>query len=72
LNQVFEALHPARIAARLFLLLEALHVTPRRISRVIERQTLLEVLFNFPLQVVLQFVVEVLLDLAATKERPQP
>jgi hypothetical protein len=68
---MFDGLHPARVAARFLLLVEAAETDARHAPRVVGRETLLYKCLRLSFEVIPQLLVELSLDLCAVKQRSQ-
>src|SRR5262249_2245414 len=71
LHHVFNPPHASRIAALLLSLFNASESAQRGVSRLFRRHAFGDVFFDLPIEVIAEFFVEFLLDLAAAEDRSQ-
>src|SRR5262249_1262509 len=72
LRQVFNQSYSPGIAALLLTPLDASHGAQRGIARLLRRHAFGDVFLDLPIEVIAEFLIQLLLDLAAAKERAQP
>src|SRR3990170_9043382 len=71
LHPVLDEVHATHVAALLFSLVDPAKRTQGPVARLVRRHASCDIRFDSPLEVVAEFVLEVLLNLIAAEERPK-